>query len=146
MDPDSLANQLYREQLKENWPGLVSECKLICEKLGLKDLTFTNEENIKIKINNACVKINEKWLRIKAQGKAKCARILRDPYGKKVIFRKTKYLMLERFLGLELLCNHFHKIINIVICMRKQIGYVHVWKEKKAKIICYRGIVQSMET
>ena len=90
LDPDSLANQFYREQLKENWPGLVSECKFICEKLGLKDLTFTNEENIKIKINNACVKINEKWLRIKAQGKAKCARILRDPYGKKSYISKNK--------------------------------------------------------
>ena len=38
MDEKSLASQIYREQIENDWPGLAKEAKEICEDLGIEDV------------------------------------------------------------------------------------------------------------
>ena len=62
---NSLANQVYKEQLKNDWPGLAKESQAICEEFRLKDVTkewtFEPKKNKwKSMIKEACVSKNER--------------------------------------------------------------------------------------
>ena len=41
LDKEALANEMYLEQLKNNWPGLARETEDICEYLGIEDVNKT---------------------------------------------------------------------------------------------------------
>ena len=41
LDEDSIGSQIYEEQKKENWPGLVKETINICKELNIEDCHTT---------------------------------------------------------------------------------------------------------
>ena len=43
LDDTSLANMMYREQVKNNWPGLAKEAEQLCEKLQVEDVNMTSK-------------------------------------------------------------------------------------------------------
>ena len=38
-----MANMMYREQVKNNWPGLAKEAEQLCEKLQVEDVNLTSK-------------------------------------------------------------------------------------------------------
>ena len=84
LDETTLARLVYEEQKKQNWPGLASETRTICEKLMIEDCNITQMSKSKYReyVTQACHTLNEKWLREKATG-IKCARIANEGYGRK---------------------------------------------------------------
>ena len=38
---EALASEMYREQIRNNWPGLASEAEDICEELGIENVNET---------------------------------------------------------------------------------------------------------
>ena len=68
LDEDSIASQLYEEQKRENWPGLVKETKHICKELNIEDCNTTKMGKLEYKKNSIeiCHYLNKKWLRSKA--------------------------------------------------------------------------------
>ena len=65
LDEKSLAKQVFVEQLKNDWPGLTQESKIICEEFHLKDVTkkWTPEPKKKMwkdLIKEAAIKKTEK--------------------------------------------------------------------------------------
>ena len=84
LDEPTLARQVYEEQKKQNWPGLASETKTICDNLNIEDCNITQLGKLKYMeyVTQACHDLNEKRLREKATS-LKCARISAEEYGKK---------------------------------------------------------------
>ena len=84
LDQDSLANRVYEEQKKNQWPGLAQETKIICEQLGIEDCNSTklNKADYRKLVTAACHSLNEEWIRKEASEK-KCQRIKDEEYGKK---------------------------------------------------------------
>ena len=84
LDKESLANRVYMKQFEENWPGLASETKQICQELNIEDcnLTLLNKREYKIILTKGCHIKNEQILRATAS-EVKCNRIRQEPYGKK---------------------------------------------------------------
>ena len=60
-DEDSLASQIYEEQKRENWPGLVKDTKYICKQLSIEDCSTAKTEKLKYKQMSiaACHNLNE---------------------------------------------------------------------------------------
>ena len=38
---EALASEMYREQVRNNWPGLAREAEDICEQLGIQNVNET---------------------------------------------------------------------------------------------------------
>ena len=83
---NSLANQVYREQVAKGWPGLAVETKNICEVLRIEDVNTTslNKKEYKQLLNDAISKSDEDIIKSLAKGKSKCDRIFQEKYGKKL--------------------------------------------------------------
>ena len=96
LDEDSLASQIYKEQKRENWPGLVRETEYICKQLSIEDCNTTRIGKLKYKQMSisACHNLNEKWLRNKAKGK--CERIKYELYEKKSYINNTNIYKLRQ--------------------------------------------------
>ena len=98
LDEDSIASQIYEEQKRENWPGLVKETKHICKELNIEDCNTTKMGKLEYKKVSieACHYLNEKWLRRKAKGK--CERIIHEVYEKKEYLKnKNIYKVRQQF-------------------------------------------------
>ena len=51
LDGDTLAKQVFDQQVKHKWPGLVMECDRLCDILGLPRISVASVS--KVEINNA---------------------------------------------------------------------------------------------
>jgi hypothetical protein len=82
---ETLANQVYRQQVEMDWPGLARETKEICALLGIEDCNSTNMSRKEFKsiLDAAINKKDEEILRQMADGKQKCSKIMNEKYGKK---------------------------------------------------------------
>ena len=87
-----LARKIYKEQKKNNWPGLIKETKEICKALGIEDVneTMQNAKDyrnlVKIALKAKDKSINEEL----AKDKEKCKKIMKEGYGKKEYFANKK--------------------------------------------------------
>ena len=80
---DTIANKIYLEQISENWPGLASETKLICEELNLDDcniISINRDQYKKVLIQAGHIE-NEKYLCGLAKGKWEMISV--EEYGRK---------------------------------------------------------------
>ena len=95
---DTIAKKIYLEQISENWPGLASETKLICEEWKLEDCNITSisrDQYKKVLIQAGHIE-NEKYLRGLATGK--CERISVEDYGRKpYIQQKNIFSVRQQF-------------------------------------------------
>jgi hypothetical protein len=89
---ETLAGQIYQEQLTMDLPGLAKETQSICSQLGIEDCNRTdqNKDQYKNVLNDAIKRKDEEILRGQAENKSKCERILQDKYGKKYYTTKEK--------------------------------------------------------
>ena len=89
LEETSLASQIYEEQKRNQWPGLASETKQICQDLGIENCNTTRMSKIDYKkiLLSACHAKNEANLR--SQAKGKCVRISSETYGKKDYIKQT---------------------------------------------------------
>ena len=73
LSDSSLAKQVWREQLQQDWPGLAREASIICEELGIKNVneSQTGRQELKTLVNNACRGRNERELKEQMQGMSK---------------------------------------------------------------------------
>jgi hypothetical protein len=105
MDQNSLANLIYEEQKRNQWPGLAAETSIICRSLNIEDCNTTFQDRSKYLefIKVACNLENERRLRLLAVGK--CQRIVGEDYGKKeYISRKNIFSVRQQYrtrFGLE---------------------------------------------
>ena len=92
LDDQSLASQIYREQLGKGWPGLAKETKEICEELHIEDVNATtmSKNEFKRLIKGAIQTKHEANLREQSQGKTKCYNIMKEGYGKKENMNEKK--------------------------------------------------------
>jgi hypothetical protein len=83
---ETLASQIYREQVDTEWPGLAKEASNICQQLNLEDCNKTNmtKQEYKKMLMKALLIKDEETVRNLADGKLKCKKIMEDPYGKKL--------------------------------------------------------------
>jgi hypothetical protein len=84
----TLARMVYEEQKKNKWPGLSKEATKICDELGIQDVNEenTNKEGNQVyrkNVTQKCKDLDEARLRVMAEGKGKCARIMEGRYEKK---------------------------------------------------------------
>ena len=88
MEEGSLASMVYKEQKEQGWPGLAKETKNICLEIGIEDcnecdiLKVSAKEYRKLVLQK-CKEKDEICLRKMAEGKIKCVKIMKEPYGKK---------------------------------------------------------------
>ena len=56
LDKESLANQVYQDQLAMGWPDLATEVGKICEELGIENVNTTkyNKYDYKTILSEAC--------------------------------------------------------------------------------------------
>jgi hypothetical protein len=92
MEDNSLAKKVYDQQKEEGWPGLAKETRKICEELGIEDCntTYLNGKEYKELVKTAIKRKDEEWLRKESEGKRKCAKIMKDNYGKKNYLSEKK--------------------------------------------------------
>ena len=92
MDENTLAHRVYKEQKEQGWPGLARETKEICEELNILDCNTTHLSKIEYKeLVNAALKMkDEEYLRNDGGEKRKCAKIMKEGYGKKSYIAKNK--------------------------------------------------------
>ena len=92
MDEKSLASQIYREQIENDWPGLAKEAKEICEDLGIEDVNISTMTKSEFKrlTKGAIEAKNESILRELAQEKTKCKNIMKEDYGRKKYVDENK--------------------------------------------------------
>ena len=91
LDKETLAYRVYIRQYEKKWPGLASETKQICEKLGIEDCNTTNLNRNQYRklVKDACHKENEKLLKATATP-VKCSRILTEEYGKQTYIEEGR--------------------------------------------------------
>ena len=85
---DTLARQVWEQQVAQQWPGLAKEVKKICAKLGIESVTTTRLE-VKCYwklVTKACHSKNEENLRKASESIKKCERIAFNKYGKQEYF------------------------------------------------------------
>ena len=85
---DTLARQVWEQQVAQQWPGLAKEVKKICAKLGIESVTTTRLE-VKCYwklVTKACHSKNVENLRKASESIKKCERIAFNKYGKQEYF------------------------------------------------------------
>ena len=65
LDEDTLASQVYREQVRNKWPGLAEEVDKICLELGIESANTCrlDVKTYKQQVIEACHKTNEDRIR-----------------------------------------------------------------------------------
>ena len=92
LEEETLAGWIYKEQIKNGWPGLAQEAKEVCEKLRIEDVNQTKlgkKEYMKLVSLALQVKDKENITK-QAEGKEKCLRISTECYGKKNYITEAK--------------------------------------------------------
>ena len=85
---DTLARQVWEEQVAQQWPGLAKEVDDICTQLGVESVTTTRLEVHQYRkvVTTACHRKNEENLRKASESIKKCERIASNNYGKQNYF------------------------------------------------------------
>ena len=88
----TIANQVYKEQLAQRWPGLALEVEEICSKLAIQRITSCRMEGKEFRkvVSKACHAENEKRLRSQSENIKKCNKIKDEAYGKQTYITKEK--------------------------------------------------------
>ena len=92
LDEGSLAYKVYKEQVRNEWPGLAKEGKTICDHLNVEDCNTTklSKDEFKKIIEEAIKKKDEDEIKKEAEGKSKCFRIFNERYGRKEYLSNIK--------------------------------------------------------
>ena len=71
LNEETFARQIYEKQKEQKWPGLAEEAARICEELNVEDVNETNipKKDFKTIVIEACKQLDEKKLRVAAEGK-----------------------------------------------------------------------------
>ena len=90
LDEDTLASQVYREQVRNKWPGLAEEVDKICLELGIESANTCrlDVKTYKKQVIEACHKTNEDRIRRSIASSKKCDRIKEEEYGRKKYFKE----------------------------------------------------------
>ena len=88
LDEDSLAKQVFDEQIRHNWPGLAKEAKDICQKWKMDNVTREEEEVKSKKMWKRIIQMKAKEeegreLREKMKKYQKLQDVIEEDYGKK---------------------------------------------------------------
>ena len=85
LDDESLASQVYREQVENKWPGLAEEAEKICAELGVENVNSCrlDAKTYKHLVTLACHQKNEERIKASSQKSSKCDRIKHEEYGRK---------------------------------------------------------------
>ena len=90
----SLAKDIYKEQIKNDWPGLAAEVKDICEKVGVSNL---NEEEVsKEELEDAIFYHNYKEMKLEMCGYKKLEAVKNDDFTKLPEYMNDKSLARAR--------------------------------------------------
>ena len=90
LSKDILARKVWEEQQLFQWPGLAAEAEEIASELGVESVMDTrlNKKDYRDMFTEACHKYDEVMLRDKMENKIKCAKIMKEEYGRKNYFSK----------------------------------------------------------
>ena len=90
LDEESLASQVYREQIANKWPGLAEEVENICSELGIESANTCRLDlkTYKEQVTDACHRKNEDRIRSSIENSKKCERIKNEDYGRKLYFKE----------------------------------------------------------
>ena len=90
LDERTLANQVYKEQIKYDWPGLASECKEICDRLNIDNVNVTEcpKDEYKKWIVKNCRREDELAMREKMEGKTKTKDLVTESFQIKKYFKE----------------------------------------------------------
>ena len=96
LDTDALARKVYEEQKQKDWPGLAKETARICQELQIPDCNEADIWGMSTKeyrrmVTGRCKEVDMVRMMEEAGTSQKCARIMKEPYGKKPYM--TKHLM-----------------------------------------------------
>ena len=85
LDKESLASEVYYEQVKNNWPGLASETEDICSNLGIEDvnLTMLSRSQFSKVVDTAIIMKEDDIMKSETIGNPKMRRIREDAWGMK---------------------------------------------------------------
>ena len=94
MGVDHLAKEVFDEQVKNNWPGLVREVKDECEKLRLPNITQKcnkfSESQWKNTVKEACRNKNEEELKERIKKLVKLEEIREESYERKDYLKELR--------------------------------------------------------
>ena len=80
---ETLAGQVYKEQVARGWAGLAKEAKEICEELSIEDVNKTklSKKEYSQLVNLSCQAKNQQILRKQAENKKKCSKVFKEVCG-----------------------------------------------------------------
>ena len=89
MEDTALAKQIYNQQLKYGWPGLLKECVKYCEELGIPDVTKVKASEMEFKwmVKKACRLRDEEELKLNIIGKEKLQSLREGVVDKKTTYQ-----------------------------------------------------------
>ena len=90
LDDESLAKQVYNEQIANKWPGLAEEVDKICEELEIENANSCRLDfkTYRKQVKEACHKKNEERIKKSIETSKKCERITKEVYGRKIYFKE----------------------------------------------------------
>ena len=100
---ETLARQMYDEQLKQGWPGLAKEVDLICSTLGLERMSACrlDAKEFRKLVTMKLHAENEKRLKQAIIGSRKCERVKNEQYGDQKYFKTSTLKLLLSLQGLK---------------------------------------------
>ena len=120
LDENCLARQVYDQQIQNNWPGLASEARDVCERLGVENVnnTFFTKNEFKNLVTKACRRVNETSLRSAMEGKTKLQDLvtencdLKDYFSEKSLSRAREMFRIRTHMN-DLKGNFKHDVKNV---------------------------------
>ena len=101
MEENTLALQIYEEQKSNNWPGLATETKQICQELGIEDCNESvismSKHNYRQMVTEKCREKDKERLRESAVGKDKFDKIMKEEYGRKTYMKEQNIEGVRQF-------------------------------------------------
>ena len=85
LDKESLAIEIYYEQVKNHWPGLAQETEDICSNLGIEDVNVTMLSRTQFSkvVDTAIIKNEDDIMKSETTENPKMKRIREDAWGMK---------------------------------------------------------------
>ena len=115
----TLARKIYDEQVKNDWPGLAKEAKLISQRLKIDDANKTLFTKIEYKsiVRKACEQEDAKWLRDNMEGKTKTKEMVTENCKLKDYFMYKSLSVTRDMFRIRSSMNHLrgnfkHKYLN----------------------------------
>ena len=85
LEDTALANMMYKEQVRNNWPGLAKEAENLCEKLNIEDVNTTSKSKTVYtkELKNACKRLEDHMMKSETIGMEKMRMIREENWGVK---------------------------------------------------------------